>query len=189
MKKFLIFMFVLSLSFVGYAKSENKPAPRTGFGFPKILEEDKWTTQLIYDTTIACYQGTLRWIVLSKPSLGSQMPSPLAQRQMVEHCFCVMDKIRKEITLENYFKKVLDPKWTGNMFMVKAVECVGEYQTLPSFFTKEIVIPLENELKKYKNKEKDNKTIIPEVPQDSPEEPQSLKPIESKEEPGIIFQG
>ena len=91
------------------------------------------------------------------------------------------------ITLENYFKKVLDPKWTGNMFMVKAVECVGEYQTLPSFFSKEIVIPLENELKKYK--EKDNKTIIPDVPQDSPEEPQSQKPIESKEEPGITFQG
>jgi hypothetical protein len=108
---------------------------------------------------------------------------------MVEHCFCVIDKIRKEIKLEDYFKKVLDPEWTGNMFMVKAVECVGEYQTLPSFFTKEIVIPLENELKKYKNKEKDNKTIIPEVPQDSPEEPQSLKPIESTEEQGTIFQG
>jgi hypothetical protein len=103
---------------------------------------------------------------------------------MVEHCFCVIDKIRKEIKLEDYFKKVLDPKWTGNLFMVKAVECVGEYQTLPSFFANETV-------KKYLEEEKDNKTktIIPDVPQDSPEEPQSQKPIESKEEPGIIFQG
>ena len=185
----LILMFVLILSFAGFAKGENEPAPRTGFGFPKILEEGKWPSQLLYDTINACYQGTIRWVVLSNPSLGNQMMHPMAQRQMVEHCFCVMDKIRKEITLENYFKKVLDPKWTGNMFMVKAVECVGEYQTLPSFFTKEIVIPLENELKKYKNKEKDNKTIIPEVPQDSPEEPQSLKPIESTEEQGTIFQG
>ena len=70
------------------------------------------------------------------------------------------------------------------MFMVKAVECVGEYQTLPSFFANEAV-------KKYLEEEKDNKTktIIPDVPQDSPEEPQSQKPIESAEELGTIFQG
>jgi hypothetical protein len=182
MKISLILMFVLILSFAGFVNG--KEPPRTGFGYPKILEEGKWSSQLLYDTINACYQGTIRWVVLSNPSLGSQMPSPLAQRQMVEHCFCVIDKIRKEIKLEDYFKKVLDPKWTGNLFMVKAVECVGEYQTLPSFFANETV-------KKYLEEEKDNKTktIIPDVPQDSPEEPQSQKPIESKEEPGIIFQG
>ena len=173
---------MLFLSFAGFVNG--KEPPRTGFGFPKILEEGKWSSQLLYDTINACYQGTMRWVVLSNPSLGSQMPSPAAQRQMVEHCFCVIDKIRKEIKLEDYFKKVLDPKWTGNMFMVKAVECVGEYQTLPSFFANEAV-------KKYLEEEKDNKTktIIPDVPQDSPEEPQSQKPIESAEELGTIFQG
>ena len=90
------------------------------------------------------------------------------------------------ITLENYFKKVQNPNWTGDLFMIKALECVKEYETLPSFFTKsKIEIPLDNET----TEEKDNKTIIPDVPQDSPEEPQSQKPTESKEEPGIIFQG
>ena len=34
-----------------------------------------------------------------------------------------------------------------------------------------------------------NKTTIPDVPQDSPEEPQSQKPIESTEDTGTIFQG
>ena len=60
-----------------------------------ILKE--WTTQLLYDTTNACYEGTVRWVVLSFPSLIGQAPTPQAHRQMIVHCFCVMDKIRKEI--------------------------------------------------------------------------------------------
>ena len=185
MKTSLILMFVLILSFAGFVNGK-EPLPRTGFGFPKILEEGKWSSQLLYDTINACYQGTIRWVVLSNPSLGNLQMHPMAQRQMVEHCFCVMDKIRKEITLENYFKKVQNPNWTGDLFMIKALECVKEYETLPSFFTKsKIEIPLDNET----TEDKDNKTIIPDVPQDSPEEPQSQKPTESKEEAGIIFQG
>ena len=90
-------------------------------------------------------------------------------------------KIRKEIEYRDYIKKVTDMNWTGNFFMTKAIECVGEYQTLPSFFTN-ILIPTDN-------KTKDNKTTIPDVPQDSPEEPQSQKPIESTEDTGTIFQG
>ena len=30
---------------------------------------DEWTTQLLYDTTNACYTGTVRWIVMANPSL------------------------------------------------------------------------------------------------------------------------
>ena len=97
-----------------------------------VLKE--WTTQLLYDTTNACYQGTIRWIVLSNPSLIGQVPDPPAQRQMLIHCFCVMDRIRKEIKIEEYQKKVFDQEWTGNTFMTKALECVKEEKTLPSFF-------------------------------------------------------
>jgi len=180
MKNSLILIFVLILSFGGLVVAENVP-PRTPGGFPKILDDDKWSSQILYDTIGACFQGTIKWVVLSNPGLRNQVPNPLAQRQMVEHCFCVMDKIRKEIEYKKYIKKVTDMNWTGNFFMTKALECVGEYKTLPSFFTN-ILIPTDNETK-------DNKTIIPDVPQDSPEEPQSQKPIESAEELGTIFQG
>ena len=159
---------------------DNKTAsdpPRTGGGFPKILDDDEWPSQLLYDTIGACYQGTIRWILMSNPSLMGQAPGPMAQRQMVEHCFCVMDKIRKELKYKEYTKKVIDMNWTGNLFMSKALECVGEYQTLSSFFTK---IP-------------DNETKI-EIPKDKPkdsqDEPPGLKPKESDNGlPETIFQG
>ena len=151
-------------------------------GFPKILDNDTWTSQLIYDTIGACYQGTIRWIVLSNPSILGQIPSPIAQRQMVEHCFCVMDKIRKEHKVEEYKKEVIDPEWGGNLFMLKAMECVREYKTLPSFFTH--IIEPDNETKK------ENKIIInPEESEDSQEESPDQKQEESEGSPQTIFQG
>ena len=127
-------------------------------GFPKILDDDTWTSQLIYDTIGACYQGTIRWVVLSNPSILGQIPSHIAQRQMVEHCFCVMDKIRKENKVKEYKKKVLNPEWGGNLFMLKAMECVTDYETLPSFFMK-MPTP-DNETKKELKKDEgaDNST-------------------------------
>ena len=127
-------------------------------GFPKILDDDTWTSQLIYDTIGACYQGTIRWVVLSNPSILGQIPSPIAQRQMVEHCFCVMDMLRKEHKVKEYKKKVIDPEWGGNLFMLKAMECVGKYETLPSFFMK-MPTP-DNETKKELKKDEgaDNST-------------------------------
>ena len=127
-------------------------------GFPKILDDDTWTSQLIYDTIGACYQGTIRWIVLSNPSILGQIPNPIAQRQMMEHCFCVMDKIRKENKVKEYKKKVLNPEWVGNLFMLKAMECVTDYETLPSFFMK--MLTPDNETKKEIKKDEgaDNST-------------------------------
>ena len=49
MKKSLLIIFVLTLSFAGYGK-DNESLPRTEFGFPKILEENKWESQIVYDT-------------------------------------------------------------------------------------------------------------------------------------------
>ena len=60
---------------------------------------EEWTTQLLYDTTNACYAGTLRWIIMANPLLVGQPPPPIVQRQMIQHCFCVMDKIRDEYNL------------------------------------------------------------------------------------------
>ena len=186
---FLLILIVVSLFIVNVTSvraEDNKTTDEPMFterGFPKILDDDKWTSQLIYDTIGACYQGTIRWVLLSNPSLLNQLPSPIAQRQMVEHCFCVMDKIRKENKIEDYRKKVIDPEWGGNLFMLKAMECVGDYETLPSFFMK-MPTP-DNETKK------ENKILIkPEGPsQDSPEESPDQPKEESEGSPQTIFQG
>ena len=185
---FLILFFLGAMVLISQPRGEDNKTidepPRTPGGFPKILDNDVWPTQILYDTVGACYQGTVRWVVLTNPSLIGQIPSPMAQRQMVEHCFCVMDKIRKEIEYKEYIKNVTDMNWTGNLFMSKAAECVVEYQTLPSFFMK---IP-DN-----KTKTNDNETII-EIPKDKPkdsqDEPPGQKPIESDNGlPETIFQG
>ena len=182
----LIFLLILILTGLFSVRAEdNKTIDEPVFterGFPKILDDDKWASQLIYDTIGACYQGTIRWVLLSNPSLLNQLPSPIAQRQMVEHCFCVMDKIRKENKIEDYRKKVIDPEWGGNLFMLKAMECVGDYETLPSFFMK-MPTP-DNETKK------ENKILIkPEEPQDSKEESPDQPKEESEGSPQTIFQG
>jgi len=182
---FLMLFIFGGMVMVSQVKAEdNKTIEFTDKGWPKILDDDKWRTQLLFDTVQACYQGTIRWIVISNPTLLGQIPNPIAQRQMMEHCFCVMDKIRKENKVKEYKKKVLDPEWGGNTFMLKAMECVKEYKTLPSFFTSIIEIPSDNETKK------ENKIIIkPEEPQDSPEESPDQKQEESEGSPQTIFQG
>ena len=177
---FLIIMLVVGISSI--RAEDNKTIEFTDRGWPKILDDNKWTTQLIFDTVQACYQGTIRWVVLSHPTLLNQIPTLAAQRQMMEHCFCVMDKIRKENKVKEYKKKVLDPEWGGNTFMLKAMECIREYKTLPSFFTH--IIEPDNETKK------ENKIIIkPEGSQDSPEESPDQKQEESEGSPQTIFQG
>ena len=150
---------------------------RTAGGYPKILGEGKWSTQLLWDTTNACYQGTIRWIVMTNPSLLGQAPNIMAQRQMVVHCFCVVDKIRNEHTLEEYFKKVLDPQWSGNLFMLKAMECVREWQTLPLFFTTNLPTTPEKPIPDNSSSTKDAESL--------PDQKQK----EFKEESPLIFQG
>ena len=185
---FLLILIVVSLFIVNVTSvraEDNKTTvdpTRTSGGFPIILDKDKWSSQLVYDTIGACYQGTIRWVILTNPSLLGQLPGPMAQRQMVEHCFCVMDKVRKEVKLEEYRKKVLDQEWTGNFFMLKAVECVGNWQTLPLFFMK--TPTSDNETKK------ENKIIIkPEESQDLQEESPDQPKEESEGSPQTIFQG
>ena len=186
-KSILIFLMILIVAGLFVVKAEDNKTTvdltRTSGGFPIILDKDKWSSQLVYDTIGACYQGTIRWVILTNPSLLGQLPGPMAQRQMVEHCFCVMDKVRKEVKLEEYRKKVLDQEWTGNFFMLKAVECVGKYETLPLFFMK--TPTSDNETKK------ENKVIIkPEEPsQDLQEESPDQPKEESEGSPQTIFQG
>ena len=169
--------------FAGIARAEdNKTINNPTSGFPKILDDDKWSSQLVYDTLGACYQGTIKWIIMTNPSLLGQMPGPMAQRQMMEHCFCVLDKVRKNQPLKEYIRRVFDQMYIGDLFMKKALECIGEYKTLPSFFMK-IPTP-DNETKS------DNNTIIkPDKPKDSQDEPPGQNPKESNDLPDTLFQG
>jgi len=171
---FLMFFFVKGL------RAEDNETKKV------VLKE--WTTQLLYDTTNACYEGTIRWVLLTHPSLLGQPPNWKSQRQMIEHCFCVMDRIRKEIKIEDYQKLVYDPKWTGNTFMVKAMECVKEEKTLPSFF----VIQGDEGIKTtpIPKGKTDNPVAVPEgETEDSQKESPDQKQEESEGSPQTIFQG
>jgi len=145
-----------------------------------------WTTQLLYDTTNACYQGTLRWIVMSNPNLSGIPPGFESQRQMLVHCFCVMDKIRSKYEIEEYRKKVFDGEFIGSLFMDNAFECVKNEKTLHSFFAVE-----DNESLKTRNIPQFNEpTKIPrEKPEDSKEESPDQQQEESEGSPQTIFQG
>ena len=179
----LLVVMILLVAGVAVVKAEdNKTIEFDDRGWPKILDDDEWRSQLVFDTVQACYQGTIRWVLLSNPSLLNQIPSPIAQRQMMEHCFCVMDKIRKENKIEDYKKKVLNPEWGGNLFMLKAVECVGEYETLPSFFMK---MPIPDNATKTDNEKVEKLKVLPA----EPEGPEESSPDEKLNDQQTILQG
>ena len=169
---FWVFVFIIGLLLAWSCRLEAREKV--------VLKE--WTTQLLYDTTNACYQGTIKWVLMSNPNLVGQAPDWRSQRQMLEHCFCVMDRIRREISIEEYQKRVFEQEWVGNIFITKAFECVKEEKTLPSFF----VIQGDEKIKTVDN---ETKKMIPEELEDSKDELPSQKPKESEEDSTTIFQG
>jgi len=136
---------------------------------------EEWTTQLLYDTTNACYAGTLRWIIMANPLLVGQPPPPLVQRQMIQHCFCVMDKIRNEFDMEKYVELVKTGLSLGQLFMDKAYECIDEYETL-----KGVIIMPDNSTKT------DNDSVV--IPTE-PEGQEESMPDEELEQEQSIFKG
>ena len=185
MSVLLFVMILLVVGIVAVKAEDNKTTDEPVFterGFPKILDDDKWVSQLVYDTINACYQGTIRWVVMSNPSLLGRIPAPIAQRQMVEHCFCVMDKIRKENKVEEYVKKVINPQWGGNLFMLKAVECVRKYATLPSFFMK---LPMPDNATKTDDEKVEKLKVLPAEPEGLEES----SPDEKLKDQQTILQG
>ena len=135
----------------------------------------RWSTQLLYDTTNACYQGTYRWIVMANPLLIGQQPPPIVQRQMIQHCFCVMDKIRNEFDMEKYVNLIKSGLSVGQLFMDKAYECIDEYETL-----KGVIIMPDNSTKT------DNDSVV--IPTE-PEGHEESTPDEELEQEQTIFKG
>ena len=152
----------------------------------KTLEIDfdkiGWPSQIIYDSANGCQQGTLRWIIMANPPLLGITPPPQVQRAILEHCFCVLDRMRTGYTLVQYIQLLPQQGMVGQLYMSMALKCVKENGTLPG------IIILEDSTTDNKTKT-DNSTIIPE----KPEVPTESLPDQPKEEPSsepeTIFQG
>ena len=153
------------------------------------VTDDEWPTQVIYDTTNICYQGTLRWIVMGNPNLANQLPPVHVARTMLVHCFCVMDKLRTEYKFTPYTDLIgkdnpMNPRILPNKFMEKALQCIKEHNTLSGLVVldQESLDMFGEKLKKQKDNETKNDTKIEVKPPDNnsgesdstPEQPKEL---------------
>ena len=73
---FFIGLFLCSIILIGQVRAQELTYDTSKYG---------WTTQLLFDSTNACYQGTYKWIVMSNPTLLGTIPPPQTQRAMIEH--------------------------------------------------------------------------------------------------------
>ena len=168
----LIIVLFCIVMFAGQVKAEDNKT------LSNLEQNQEWTTQLLWDTTNACYSGTYRWILMANPALIGQQPPPMVQRQMMLHCFCVMDKIRNEYTHEKYVEFVKSGISIGQLFMDKAYECIGEFDTMRG------IIILPDQL--------DNSTMRDNETEVIPTEPEGLDestPDEELEQKQSIFKG
>tara|TARA_Y100000296_G_scaffold79825_1_gene104381 strand:+ start:2419 stop:3024 length:606 start_codon:yes stop_codon:yes gene_type:complete len=144
-----------------------------------------WPTQIVYDSVNACYQGTYRWIVMSNPSLIGITPPPQTQRAMVEHCFCVLDRVRKDYKFTDYLQITPNQQMVGDLYYQTALKCVIENGTLQG------IIYLEA---KDNETNSDNTTIVPDKPEKKDTSKEESLPDQPKEEesnglPDTLFQG
>jgi hypothetical protein len=157
-----------------------------------------WPSSLIYDITAGCYQATLQWILISNPALDGRIPPPPAQRAIVVHCFCLLDRFRNQYNLLEYFKLVTQPKVFGQVRIQTAIMCIKHDGTLRGMVTlnettdNETII--DNSTVIPENQEDnepiiDNSTVIPEKQEDSEESLPDQPREESSNESESIFQG
>jgi len=142
----------------------------------------QWNTQLVYDNVNACYQGTYRWILMANPALIGKSPPIIVQRQMVQHCFCVLDKIRVEFPTEKYIELIGMGVSVGELYMKKAYECIEEYDTMRG------IIILQDSLDnatKTDNGTVEKLEVLPAVP----EGPEESSPDEKPQDQQTILQG
>ena len=146
-----------------------------------------WPTQLLFDSTNACYQGTYKWIVMSNPILLGSVPPPQTQRAMIEHCFCDLDTIRLQYSYVEYMQMVMDQDKMGNLYYETALKCVTDHGTLQGIIVLE---PKDNATVTENETIIDNSTLKKEEPKKDSLE---LSPDQSEKDPisdsETIFQG
>ena len=125
------------------------------------VPNDEWTSQVIFDTIHICYQGTLRWVTMANPNLRNTAPPYHIARIMTIHCFCVLDKLRTEYKFSQWKEMLftddlLNPQVAPREFMLKAIMCIKEQNTLEGLV---ILQGVEESLKKFLESPSDNETI------------------------------
>tara|TARA_B100000029_G_scaffold45045_1_gene41532 strand:- start:2036 stop:2536 length:501 start_codon:yes stop_codon:yes gene_type:complete len=128
---------------------------------------------LLYNSTQSCMQGLVSLMIRFNPELAKYPVPPVIQQQMLGHCSCVMDRIRANVSISDYYRQMNDFLWLRNTWTKYGTEC-----SLDGYLDGLGIVPGEN-LEEIKVE--DNKTIeSPE--QDSEEE----EPLNGDETP---FQG
>jgi len=168
----LFFLGVMVLVATPTEGSDNNTVIQRG---QSILIPSEWPTQVIYDTINACYQGTVRWLILYNPQLQGTPPPIQIQRAMVEHCFCILDVIRLEMSFPEYID-ILNQGDPDVLFMSRSFKCIREYGTLPGI----VFIPDNSTTS-------DNSTTIEDLKEESQESPDQEETDFSKD--SLIFQG
>jgi len=178
---FLILCFFGAMIMISQVRGSEKK--------PLMFDTSKygWPTQLLFDSTNGCYQGTYRWIVMSNPVLLGSVPPPQTQRAMIEHCFCVLDTIRLQYSYVEYMQMVMNQEKMGDLYYQTALKCVMDHGTLQGIIVLE---PKDNATVTDNETIIDNSTLKKEEPkkdslESSPDQPEK-EPISDSE---TIFQG
>ena len=129
---------------------------------------------LLYNSTTACMQGLVQVVISNNPKLRNQFIPPAVQQQLLGHCSCVVDRIRKVYPLQEYLNEIHDYLWIKTVWGKYGAECMKA-----GYLAGIIQLPTDNKTKE-DTKVEDNKT-------------ESLKPESSVEEieneEPTIFQG
>ena len=129
---------------------------------------------LLYNSTTACMQGLVQVVISNNPKLRNQFIPPAVQQQLLGHCSCVVDRIRKVYPLQKYLNEIHDYLWIKTVWGKYGAECMKA-----GYLAGIIQLPTDNKTKEDTRVE-DNKT-------------ESLKPESSVEEieneEATIFQG
>ena len=166
--KFITICFILFALFTASVFAWSVQAQETG------KKDEIYPNFLLYNSTTACMQGLVQVVISNNPKLRNQFIPPAVQQQLLGHCSCVVDRIRKVYPLQKYLNEIHDYLWIKTVWGKYGTECMKA-----GYLAGIIQLPTDNKTKE-DTKVEDNKT-------------ESLKP-ESKveeienEEP-IIFQG
>ena len=147
------------------------------FAFSLQAKEKKneiYPNFLLYNSTTACMQGLVQVVISNNPKLRNQFIPPAVQQQLLGHCSCVVDRIRKVYPLQEYLNEIHDYLWIKTVWGKYGAECMKA-----GYLAGIIQLPTDNKTKEDTRVE-DNKT-------------ESLKPESNVEEieneEATIFQG
>ena len=147
------------------------------FAFSLQAKEKKneiYPNFLLYNSTTACMQGLVQVVISNNQKLRNQFIPPAVQQQLLGHCSCVVDRIRKVYPLQKYLNEIHDYLWIKTVWGKYGAECMKA-----GYLAGIIQLPTDNKTKEDTRVE-DNKT-------------ESLKPESSVEEieneEPTIFQG